>query len=268
MMFIHHAFLYLYPMISVISPAKTLDFSSDLKIGSAESPIFLDEASKVNRKLKSLTTNKLMSLLGISENLANQNFKRNQDWSAEDIHLGRQAVLAFKGDVYLGLEAENWSEEDMQFAQDRLYILSGLYGLLKVNSFILPYRLEMGTNLRKGGLEDLLQTKNLYQFWGNKITQYLNLEKSKYLINLASEEYFSAINSKELSAKIINIVFKEKKGDIYKIIGIHAKKARGLMVRFIIENNVKTIEELKGFNIDKYRFSEEMSSGNDLVFTR
>lgn len=251
-------------MISVISPAKTLDFSSDLKIGSAATPIFLDEASKVNRKLKSLTANKLMSLQGISENLANQNFKRNQDWLAEDIHLGRQAVLAFKGDVYLGLEAEHWSEEDMRFAQDRLYILSGLYGLLKANSFILPYRLEMGTTMSVG------TKKNLYDFWQTSLSQYFkdNIPTDEPLINLASKEYFKVLQRAEIPNPVYNIEFKDYSKGKYKVISFFAKKARGMMANFIVQNRINSTDELKEFNLAGYYLDKEGSDHTNFVFLR
>jgi cytoplasmic iron level regulating protein YaaA (DUF328/UPF0246 family) len=254
----------LRPMISVISPAKTLDFSSDLKIGNAEIPIFLDEAAKVNKKLKRLSPEKLMSLQGISENLANQNFKRNQDWASENIQNGRQAVLAFKGDVYLGLEAEHWSEEDMTFAQDRLYILSGLYGLLKANTSILPYRLEMGTSISIG------TKKNLYAFWQTSLSKYFkgNIPENEPIINLASKEYFKVLQSAKLTNPVYNMEFKDYSKGNYKIISFFAKKARGMMANFIVQNRINSIDELKEFNLAGYYFDESSSDHTNFVFLR
>ena len=251
-------------MISVISPAKTLDFSSNLQIGSTEPPLFLSEAEKVNHKLRSLSAKKLMRLQGISENLAEQNFQRNQDWSSEEIMQGRQAVLAFKGDVYLGLEAENWSEEDMQFAQDRLLILSGLYGLLKPHTSILPYRLEMGTSIT------IARKKNLYDFWGKTLAQYFkeNVPPEEPIVNLASKEYFKALQAAKIPNPILNFEFKDYSKGKYKIISFFAKKARGIMANFIIQNRINSTDVLKEFNLAGYYLDEAGSDDTNLVFLR
>ena len=232
-------------MISVISPAKTLDFSSELQIGSKEKPIFLEEAEKVNYKLRGFSAKKLMSLQSISENLAQQNFQRNQDWSGDNIMQGRQAVLAFKGDVYLGLEAENWSEEDMAFAQDKLFILSGLYGLLKPQTAILPYRLEMGTAM------GIARKKNLYEFWKQSLT-----------------EYFKALQTAKVPNPVFNVEFKDYSKGKYKVVSFYAKKARGIMANFIIQHRINSTDELKEFNLAGYYLDKDGSDDTNLVFLR
>jgi len=251
-------------MISVISPAKTLDFSSELQIGSKEKPIFLGEAEKVNYKLRGFSAKKLMSLQSISENLAQQNFQRNQDWSADDIMQGRQAVLAFKGDVYLGLEAEHWSEEDMAFAQDKLFILSGLYGLLKPHTAILPYRLEMGTSM------GVARKKNLYEFWKQSLAEYFkeNISKEEVIVNLASQEYFKALQTAKIPNSILNVEFKDYSKAKYKVISFFAKKARGMMANFIIQHRINSTDELKEFNLAGYYLDEDGSDDTNLVFLR
>jgi len=251
-------------MISVISPAKTLDFTSDLKIGFSELPIFLEEAAKVNHKLRGLSADKLMNLQSISENLAEQNFQRNQDWSQEKIMQGRQAALAFKGDVYLGLEAEHWSEEDMHFAQDKLYILSGLYGLLKPNTAILPYRLEMGTKI------GIAKEKNLYEFWQQSIAVYFkeNVAPDEPIVNLASKEYFKALQVAKIPNPIFNPEFKDYSKGKYKVVSFFAKKARGIMANFIIQNRINSTDVLKEFNLAGYYLDEEGSDDTNFVFLR
>ncbi len=202
--------------------------------------------------------------MGISKKLAELNHQRFQDFSSDkfDFKNSKQALLVFDGDVYKPIEVETFTKKDFEFAQKHLRILSGFYGILRPLDLMQPYRLEMGTNLKIG------DAKNLYQFWGDKISDEINKEKGEYVINLASEEYFSAINPKKISAKIINLIFKEKKGDAYKIIGINAKKARGLMTNFIIKNQIAKPADLKNFDLEKYRFSKEMSDESDFVFIR
>jgi cytoplasmic iron level regulating protein YaaA (DUF328/UPF0246 family) len=251
-------------MISVISPAKTLDFSSELQIGAKEKPFFLEEAEKVNYKLRGFNAKKLMSLQGISENLAQQNFQRNQDWSAKNIMQGRQAVLAFKGDVYLGLEAENWSEEDMDFAQGKLFILSGLYGMLNPHSSILPYRLEMGTSM------GIARKKNLYEYWKKSLSQYFteNIPRDEPIVNLASQEYFKALQTADVPNPILNVEFKDYSKGKYKVISFFAKKARGIMANFIIQHRINATDELKEFNLAGYYLDEEGSDDKNLIFLR
>ncbi|PQJ82478.1 peroxide stress protein YaaA [Polaribacter glomeratus] len=249
----------------IISPAKSLDFESKVPTSLHTQPRFLEQSEKLHKKLKTLSKNKLSDLMKISDDLAALNYDRNQTWETPfTTENSKQAIYAFTGEVFRGIDVNSLDEKKLPILQERLRILSGLYGLLKPLDLIQPYRLEMGTRLQVG------KTENLYKFWDNSVAEALNTELAdgELLINLASSEYFKVLPKKVLKVPMITPVFKDFKNGEYKIVMTYAKKARGLMVRFIIENNVKTIEELKGFNIDKYRFSEEMSSGNDLVFTR
>ena len=249
----------------IISPAKSLDFESKVLTSLHTQPRFLEQSEKLHKKLKTLSKNKLSDLMKISDDLAALNYERNQTWATPfTTENAKQAIFAFTGEVFRGIDVNSLEEEKLPLLQENLRILSGLYGLLKPLDLIQPYRLEMGTRLKVGRRE------NLYKFWDDTVAKALNeeLADDELLINLASTEYFKVIPKKVLKVPMITPVFKDFKNGQYKTIMTFAKKARGLMVRYIIDNNVKTIEELKGFNIDKYRFSEEMSSGNDLVFTR
>ncbi|WP_299668000.1 peroxide stress protein YaaA [uncultured Polaribacter sp.] len=249
----------------IISPAKSLDFESTVPTDLYTQPLFLDQSEKLNKKLKTLSKNKLSDLMSISSDLAALNYDRNQDWKTPFTkNNAKQAIYAFTGAVFQGIDVNSLEEEKIQILQDRLRILSGLYGLLKPLDLIQPYRLEMGTKLKVGRKE------NLYKFWDTTVAEALNeeLADGELLVNLASTEYFKVIPKKVLKVPMITPVFKDFKNGQYKTIMTYAKKARGFMVRYIIDNNITTIEELKGFDIEKYRFSEEMSSGNELVFTR
>lgn len=249
----------------VISPAKSLDFETKVPINKYTQGVFLDEASKINSILKKKTPKKLSALMNISSNLAELNWQRNQDWKLPfTSENARQAIYAFKGDVYIGLDAYTLNEDQINQLQNKLRILSGQYGLLKPLDLIQPYRLEMGTKLQIG------TKKDLYQFWDKKITNQLNeeLANNDVFINLASNEYFKVIKSKLLNTKIITPVFKDYKNGKLKMISFFAKKARGLMVRYIIDNSIEELEDLKGFNYDGYQFDENLSSNNELVFTR
>ncbi|MCG1035620.1 peroxide stress protein YaaA [Polaribacter sargassicola] len=249
----------------IISPAKSLDFDSKVPTNLYTQPRFLDQSNKLNKKLKTLSKNKLSELMKISDDLAALNYERNQSWQTPfTTENAKQAIYSFTGAVFQGIDVNSLEEEKIPLLQENLRILSGLYGLLKPLDLIQPYRLEMGTKLKVGRAE------NLYKFWDTTIANSLNneLEDNELLVNLASTEYFKAIPKKVLKAPMITPIFKDFKNGEYKVVMTYAKKARGLMVRYIIDNNVNTIEDLKGFNVDKYRFSEELSSGNDLVFTR
>ncbi|MCI2230082.1 peroxide stress protein YaaA [Polaribacter sp. MSW13] len=249
----------------IISPAKSLDFESKVPTSLHTQPRFLAQSEKLNKKLKTFSKNKLAELMKISDDLAALNYDRNQTWATPfTTQNAKQAIYAFTGAVFQGIDVNTLDKKKLPVLQENLRILSGLYGLLKPLDLIQPYRLEMGTKLKVGTKE------NLYKFWDTTIAEALNeeLKDDELLINLASTEYFKVIPKKVLKTPMITPIFKDYKNGNYKIVMTYAKKARGLMVRYIIENNVKTIEELKGFNVDKYRFSEEMSSGNDLVFTR
>lgn len=251
-------------MIALISPAKTLEFESNLKIGSAQYPLFLEKAEQVMEALSKKTKNKLMKLQSISENLAELNYNRNQEWS-RDGHLGgKQAVLAFKGDVYQGLEADNWSEADMDFANQQLRILSGLYGFLKPSDLIMPYRLEMGTDLT------VRRKKSLYDFWKTTLKQHFkeDIGEETLLLNLASNEYFKAVHTAEIKNTVIEVVFKDYSKGTYKIISFFAKKARGLMANYMVQNRITSPEQLKDFNVEGYQFSTSESSDNVFIFKR
>lgn len=249
----------------IISPAKSLDFESKVPTSLHTQPRFLEQSQKLNKKLKTLSKKKLSSLMSISDDLARLNYERNQEWETPFTpNNAKQAIYAFTGAVFQGLDVNSLPEEKIPLLQDRLRILSGLYGLLKPLDLIQPYRLEMGTKLKVG------RRDNLYKFWDEDLANSLNeeLEDNELLINLASAEYFKALPKKSLKVPMITPIFKDFKNGQYKTIMTYAKIARGLMVRYIIDNNVKTIEELKGFNIEGYGFSDELSSGNELVFTR
>jgi cytoplasmic iron level regulating protein YaaA (DUF328/UPF0246 family) len=250
----------------VISPAKSLNFESELPVAQSSEMHFLKEAMQINKTLLKKKTHDLMDLMDISENLAQLNWERNQnrDLTQLSVKNARQAVYAFDGDVYSGLDVHSLPESKIQNMQDSLRILSGLYGLLKPLDLIQPYRLEMGTKITVGAHKDL------YAFWKSKITDVLNqeLEENELFVNLASKEYFSAIEPKKLKVPVITPEFKDYKNGQLKIISFFAKKARGMMVRYILDHNINDIEGLKGFNYDGYAFDENLSKSNHLVFTR
>ncbi|WP_428086569.1 peroxide stress protein YaaA [Candidatus Thioglobus sp.] len=249
-------------MLAIISPSKTQNFSSP-DIHDYSLTRQLDESKLLVDILKTKSQNELAKLMSISEKLAKLNYDRFQQFSLPfNFDNAKQALLAFKGDVYNGIDAPSLSKQDLTFAQDNLRMLSGLYGVIRPLDLIAPYRLEMGTKLANP------KGKNLYQFWGDKISQVLNEDEPKVIINLASNEYFKAVDQKALKARIINIAFKELKNDQYKIIGIYAKRARGLMARFIIKNRINNPEDLKAFSLEGYRFKEQLSEQDAWVFTR
>lgn len=252
-------------MLVVISPAKKLDENCDKNIISKFSlPPYLDNSRKIINALKKYSANSLSKLMNISDKISQLNYDRYIKWSLPfDKNNSHPALLLFQGDVYRGISVKDFNKDDFLFAQKSLRILSGLYGILKPLDLIQPYRLEMGTPLKIG------RFKNLYDFWNDEITKEINKDKnSDYLINLASAEYFKSINVSTLKPKLINICFKEKRNGNYKIIGIHAKKARGLMTRFIIKNKIIDPKYLKKFNLDNYKYNKTLSSDSDWVFTR
>ena len=250
----------------VISPAKSLDFESQLPVKSYSQYDFVNKSVAIDKVLKKQKPKQLMELMSISDKLAELNWQRNQERNVAELseENARQAIYAFNGDVYLGLNAYSLSEDKIGVLQNKLRILSGLYGLLKPLDLVQPYRLEMGTKLPIG------KSKNLYEFWKETITKSLNdeLEKDELFINLASNEYFNAVDVKKLKVPVITPEFKDYKDEKLKMISFFAKKARGLMVRFIIETNAETIDDLKGFNYEGYAFDSNLSNGNKLVFTR
>ncbi|WP_047247694.1 peroxide stress protein YaaA [Maribacter thermophilus] len=250
----------------VISPAKSLDFESNLPTQKFSQPVFIEEAKKLNKILAKKKPKALSELMSISDNLAQLNWERNQNFktpfTAEN---ARPAVYAFNGDVYQGLDAYTLKESQLEDLQNTLRILSGLYGVLKPLDLMQPYRLEMGTNLKVG------RKKNLYEFWKSTLTDYLNseLENDELFVNLASNEYFGAIDAKKLKVPVIAPVFKDWKNDKLKVISFYAKKARGSMVRYILDNKAKSLDDIRGFDLDGYQFSAEHTlKENQPVFVR
>ena len=254
-------------MLLVVSPAKKLDFESPLATTKTSQASLLAHSEVLIERCLELSSDQIASLMKLSDKLAGLNAARFGEWSLPfTTENARQAVLAFNGDVYSGLDADSFSDDDFNFAQQHFRILSGLYGLLKPLDLMQAYRLEMGTKL------DNVRGANLYQFWGDIITNELNQALAEQgddvLINLASNEYFKAVNKKTLNATIITPQFKDWKNGQYKIISFFAKKARGLMARYIIQNQITTIEQLKDFDLAGYQFSGDLTQGNELVFTR
>lgn len=254
-------------MITLISPAKKLDYQSEICTEEFTIPEGLDRSAKLVNKLKKTSKKGISELMSLSENLTELNVERYAKWT-EDFSEGetRQALLAFKGDVYQGMKNDELNPDDLKFAQDHLRILSGLHGLLRPLDLIKPYRLEMGTKLSLQG------KKNLYEFWGDEITDRLNaaLEASgnNTLCNLASGEYFKAVNQKNLKANIVTPVFKDMKNGKLKVIFLYAKQARGMMSGYILRNRINKAEDLKGFSDGGYRFTEDLSDDATWVFTR
>lgn len=249
----------------VISPAKSLDYETKLPSKKHTEPAFLANAEMVHKAVKDKTPAELSKLMDISDKLADLNWQRNQEWATPFTPKNaRPAMYAFNGDVYTGLDAYTIPAAKINKLQDSLRILSGLYGLLKPLDLIQPYRLEMGTHLP---VED---NKNLYDYWKKTITKALNdeLEDNELFVNLASKEYFDAVDAKLLKVPVIVPEFRDYKDGKLKMISFFAKKARGMMVRYIIDKNVKTLKGLKGFDYDGYAFDAKLSKGNTLVFTR
>lgn len=251
-------------MLIVISPAKTLDFDTTPLTSNHSQPRFLKQSQQLIDELQKLSAADIASLMKLSDKLAGLNMARFQQWHQPfNLDNAKQALLAFKGDVYTGLDAETLDERSFAFAQSHLRILSGLYGVLKPLDLMQPYRLEMGTKFAN------VKGKDLYQFWGGQLRESIAAElEDGILINLASNEYFKALEAKKLSARIITPVFKDWKNGQYKMISFYAKKARGLMCRYIIDHQIDAPELLKNFDSEGYRFSAEMSSGDDWVFIR
>ena len=249
-------------MLAVISPSKTQDFAPT-DISAYTQTRQINQSEELVNILKGKTQDEISNLMSISDKLSKLNFDRFQTFATPfTLRNAKQALLAFKGDVYNGIDAPSLSQEDLEFAQDSVRMLSGLYGVIRPLDLIAPYRLEMGTRLVNS------KGKNLYEFWGDQISNVLNDDESEVIINLASNEYFKGIDKKALNAKIINIAFKELKNDKYKIIGIYAKRARGLMVNYIIKNRLIKPELLKAFDVEGYQFREELSDTLTWVFTR
>ena len=254
-------------MITLISPAKTLDFNTEINCPVFTIPENLDQSEKLIGALKKKSPKKLSELMSISPKLGQLNHERFQEWSLPlTEEKAKPAAFVFKGDVYVGLDIDKFLPEDLLYMQDHLRILSGLHGILKPLDLILPYRLEMGTKLK------YRRKNNLYEFWGDAITksiQYdINDQNDDVLVNLASDEYFKSINKKKLKARIITPIFKDFKNGEYKFLSFFGKKARGMMARYILINRISDVENLKFFEEDGYFYNENMSSEDQFVFTR
>ncbi|HBW99692.1 MAG: peroxide stress protein YaaA [Gammaproteobacteria bacterium] len=255
-------------MLAILSPAKTLDFDSPLVTDQHSAPEFTKDSAALIKTLRKLEPADIGSLMGISDKLATLNHDRYAQWSAKfDENSGaRASILAFKGDVYLGLSAQTMSKQDFTWAQKRLRVLSGLHGLLRPLDRIHPYRLEMGTALANA------RGKDLYQFWGGKVTQALNEtlaeQRSKVLINLASNEYYKVVQPENIDGRIVTINFKEWRREAYRFVSFSAKKARGLMARYMIDQRAEKADDLKTFNVEGYAYNEELSSEHEWIFTR
>lgn len=252
-------------MKTLISPSKTLNFDNNINCDITSKCRLIDYTSELHKILISYSKNDLKNLMNVSDKIAELNYNRFKTWEdPSKSKTSKQAIYAFKGDVYSGLDAESIDEDKFDYLQNSLRIISGYYGLLRPFDQILPYRLEMGTKLENEN------GNNLYKFWGDKITDVLNedLDTNDIIVNLASDEYFKSINKDKIKSKIITPVFKEFKNGLYKVIAIYAKKARGLMSRFLIERKSTSIDDIKLFNIDGYSFDSNLSNDSQLVFTR
>ncbi|PTB19320.1 peroxide stress protein YaaA [Trinickia symbiotica] len=256
-------------MIIVLSPAKSLDYETPPHVRRHTIPDFVEDAAQLVEGLRRLSPQQIATLMGVSDSLAQLNFQRYADWSPEfGLHNAKQAVLAFNGDVYEGFDAKSLSAADLDYAQQHVRVLSGLYGLLRPLDLLQPYRLEMGTRFSN------VRGKDLYAFWGERITDALNeqLRKKKrgarVLVNCASEEYFKSVKPKRLEAPVVTPVFEDWKGGRYKVISFHAKRARGLMARFAVEHRLGAPEELKAFAAEGYSFDEAASNDATYVFRR
>lgn len=249
----------------VLSPAKSLNYESKLPTTKSSEFCFQAEAERLNRLLKKKSARSLSKLMKISPALGQLNYERNQEWQMPFTKdNARQAVYAFDGDVYKGLDAYTIPKEKLEKLQDTVRIISGLYGILKPLDLIQPYRLEMGTKMPVG------KNKNLYEFWRKKVTQALNdeLHDDELFLNLASNEYFKAIDTKALKVPVVSATFKEFKNGELKLISFFAKQARGSMARYIVDTNAETLDDIKGFNYDGYGFDANLSTEKELVFTR
>ena len=254
-------------MLAILSPAKTLDYQTPLTVKKSTQPDFNAESGELVSTLRKFAPGQIGSLMKISDSLAELNHRRYAEWQA-DANEGnaRAAIFAFKGDVYQGLDAQSFGARDLNFAQKHLRVLSGLHGLLRPLDLIQPYRLEMGTRLttRRGS--------NLYQFWGDKVTDNINKalaqQTSKVLVNLASNEYYKVVQPARIMGQILNINFKELRDGKYRFVSFSAKKARGLMARYMIDNRIAQPNQLRQFDVENYAFNDALSSEDEWIFTR
>ncbi|GGI68959.1 peroxide stress protein YaaA [Shewanella gelidii] len=254
-------------MLILVSPAKTLDYETPASTDEYTLPSLLPHSEELIKICRELTPAQISSLMKVSDKIASLNAVRFSEWhTGFDLSNAKQSIFAFKGDVYTGLDADSLSQESLHKAQDKLRILSGLYGVLKPLDLMMPYRLEMGTSLMNG------RGKNLYQFWGDLITKEINEagsnEQNGMIVNLASNEYFKAVNKKQLNRQLITPIFKDCKNGQYKVISFYAKKARGLMARYLIENDVNSMEALIQFDVAGYVYAAEESKPDSPVFKR
>lgn len=254
-------------MLILLSPAKSLDYETPLLTRKATQPRLAKRSSELIEKLKKLSAKEIGTLMNISPKLAELNYQRYQDYQADHNKTNsRPAILAFTGDVYQGMTLTDWSSDDFDTAQSRIRILSGLYGVLRPLDRIQPHRLEMGTRLKNN------QGNNLYDFWGESITEQLNKDLkssgSNLVVNLASNEYFSAVKPEKLRGTLVTPVFKDEKNGAFKVISFYAKKARGMMADFIVRNQIKSVEGLRQFSSDGYKFDEKSSTETKLTFLR
>ncbi len=253
-------------LIALISPAQLLDDKKHYPELTCTQPVYLKEAEAICKSIKKLTAQQLSELMQMSAALGNENKARFEAWQLPFTHANAHpAMLMFKGEVYRGLQAESFSKRELQNASEHLRILSGMYGVLRPLDLIMPYRLMMGTAFAPNA-----KAKNLYAFWGNKIAEQLknDIDKNGVVVNLASSEYFKAVDIKTLDRKVINCEFKELKNGKYTIVNTYAKQARGTMARFIIKQNIAKPADLKAFDLERYTFNSAQSSDNNLVFTR
>ena len=250
-------------MLLLLSPAKKLDYDTPVRSTLHTQPLFVQEAAELIKVLRGKSADEIASLMKLSTALAELNVGRYAEWAPSfDTQNARQAILAFNGDVYEGLRAAELSDNDLEWAQQHVVMLSGLYGALRPLDLMRPYRLEMGTRLATA------QGANLYAFWGSRIADYLNEQGSDVVLNLASEEYFKVVDLKVLKARVIQCVFQERKGDSWKVISFHAKRARGLMARHVIDHRIMDPEDLKGFASEDYVYAADASTPDRLVFRR
>jgi cytoplasmic iron level regulating protein YaaA (DUF328/UPF0246 family) len=254
-------------MITILSPAKRLNYSDPVISENYTIPQFIEESQLIMNKLKKLTASGIKKLMNINDLLAETNYDRFQNWKPEfDLLVARQAITTFKGDVYLGLDVKSYSTEDFITAQKNIRILSGLHGILKPLDLIRPYRLEMGTVLKVG------RANNLYEFWGDKILNSIINEpaykQDNTIVNLASQEYFNVVSTKNLNGRVITPVFKEYKNGTYRPVHIFLKKARGYMTSYIVKNKINDPDSLKLFDWKGYEYNDQLSKGDNWVFTR
>lgn len=255
-------------MLFVLSPAKKLDYDSPQPINvEATQPLYIDQAAGLIDVLKEKSPDDIAKLMKLSDSLARLNVDRYQSWEKKfDLDNSRPAIFAFNGDVYEGMQAVDFNKGDLQFAQEHLLILSGLYGVLRPLDLMQPYRLEMGTKLATDNAQ------NLYEYWGSTMAEYINERlahhKTKVLVNLASNEYFKSVDQKVLKHPIVNCIFQENRDGKYKIISFNAKRARGVMARLAIKNQAQTIDDLKEYDVDGYVFDEKASNDTELYFRK